>query len=135
MSQMIDEIVKRSKAKSRTLLDDRLAAEAEMCKLHDGAALRGAVDAVLAQLPAGHVTLLATSSQGIGLAAATAARRREPTSWQPLQVTIGPQGGLTGSVVIVEPVDPGSGWRVMIGRVVPNATFAFAADDEDFLAA
>lgn len=131
---MIEEIVESSKS-VHTLLDDYLAAEAQMRALHDGAALRHAVDVILTQLPAGPVTLLATSQQGIGLAAATAARRREPTSWQPLHATIGVQDPLVGSVVIVEPVDPGPGWRSMINRLVRDAAFAFALDDEDLLAA
>lgn len=131
---MIEEIIDTSNP-VRTLLDDYMAAEAQMRTLHDGATLRRAVDAILTQLPAGHVTLVATSPQGIGLAAATAARRHEPTDWQPLHAAVGLQDGLDGSVVIVEPVDPGSGWRSMITRVVRDATFAFATDDEALLAA
>lgn len=132
---MIEEIVEKSNPARRTLLDDYLAAEAEMRSLHDGAALRRAVDAILPQLPRGPVTLLATSPEGIGLAAATAARRSEATSWQPLQFGLGVQRPLAGPAVIVEPLDPGPGWRSTISRVVPEARFAFATDATDALAA
>jgi hypothetical protein len=134
MSQMIEEILEMS-SPGRTLLDDYMASEERMRLLHDGAALRRAVEAILAQLPVGHVTLLATSPEGIGLAAATAARRHEPTDWQPLHAVVGLQGEIRGSVVIVEPVDPGCGWRSMITRVVRDAVFAFATADVDLLAA
>jgi hypothetical protein len=118
-----------------TLLDDRLAAEAEMRVLHDGTALRGAVNAVLAQLPSGYVTLVGTSPQGIGLAAAAAACRREPTAWQPLDPRLGLQEGSSGHTVIVEPVDPGPGWRSLIKRAIPDATFVFARNTGNLEAA
>jgi hypothetical protein len=131
---MIEQIVETSKHR-RTLLDDYVAAETQMRALYDGRALGRAVDAVLAQLPAGDVTLLATSPAGLGLAAATAASRREPTRWQPLNGTIGVEEAVVGQAVIVEPVDPGSGWRSMISRVVPGASFVFYAESVELVAA
>ena len=136
MSQMIEQIVEYDNTTRGTLLDDYLAAEAQMRVLHDGAALRRAVDAILPQLPGGQITLLATSPQGIGIAAATAARRREPTAWQLLDVRLGVQEVIAGRAVIVEPVEPGDGWRSMIGRIVPGCTFVFPARNAtDVLAA
>jgi hypothetical protein len=118
-----------------TLLDGYLAAEAEMRILHNGAALRRAVDVVLAQLPNGHVTLFATSVQGIGLAAAAAACRREPTAWQPLDARLGLQEAPSGRTVIVEPVDPGPGWRSAMERVIPDVRFVFGRDKGNRVAA
>lgn len=134
---MIEQIVEQATTPTAygTLLDDHLAAEAQMRVLHDGAALRRAVDVVLSQLPSGYITLLGTSPQGIGLAAAAAACRREPTAWQPLDPRLGLQEAPSGRIVIVEPVDPGTGWRSMIERTTPDATFVFARDGGTLVAA
>lgn len=125
---MIDQILETRNPAASSLLDHYMAAEARMHSLHEGAALHRAVDAILAQLPPGCVTLLATSPEGIGLAAATAMCRREATSWQPLNATIGVQNAIAGHAVVVEPIDPGPGWRSTIGRVVPGTAFAFATN-------
>lgn len=103
--------------------------------LHNGAALRHAVDAVLGQLPAGRLALLSTSIEGIALAAATAIQRPAPTAWQSLDVRLGPQDIIVGRPVVIEPVDPGPGWRSAIGRIIPGAAFVFAREDRDRLAA
>jgi hypothetical protein len=134
---MIEQIVEGASTPTAygTLLDDRVAAEAQMRVLHDGAALRGAVDTVLSQLPSGCVTLVGTSPQGIGLAAAAAACRCEPTAWQPLDPRLGLQDAPSGLIAIVEPVDPGPGWRSMIERTIPDATFVFARDSGALVAA
>jgi hypothetical protein len=132
---MIEQFIHDSKSGKRTLLDEYAAAEAQMHCLRHGEAIRAAIDVILARLPTGHVTLLGTSPEGIGLAAATAAQRREPTSWQPLSILSQELEPIKGRLVVVEPIDPGPGWQMTISRIAPGATFAFAQADDQRLAA
>lgn len=132
---MIEQLLHNANSNESTLLDARVAAEAQMHCLRHGEAMRAAIEMILARLPTGHITLLGTSPEGIGLAAATAAQRLEPTSWQPFSVLSQEQEPIKGRVVVVEPIDPGPGWQLTISRIAPGATFAFAQADEQHVVA
>jgi hypothetical protein len=96
----------------------------QMDALHDGDQLADAAASVLSQLPAGSLTLLSTSPQGVALAAVCAATRGDSTRWSALDLLDpGPQD--TGGVVVVEPVDAGPGWRRSVSARLPSARFAF----------
>ena len=95
-----------------------------MRELHGGVELARAVDLVLPQLPAGELTLVATSIEGTALAAACAMRRAPlPTYWARLDVHRLARQELAGRVIVIEPVSAGNGWRRTIERRLPDATF------------
>lgn len=94
-----------------------------MERVHKGAELRAAADEILATLPTGSLELVATSIQGAGIAAACAALRTEPTTWSQINLALERQPS-ERAVVVVEPVDPGEGWRGMVRACFPNARVA-----------
>ena len=99
----------------------------EMNGLYDGSVLAAATEAVLAELPRGPLTLLSSSDTGAGLAAACASRRDDETAWRKISL-VGPQPVRTvGHVVVVEPVDPGAGWKQAVLRSYPTARLLFVS--------
>src|SRR6266851_9523069 len=93
--------------------------------LHDGPTLRCAAEEVVEQLPDGDVTMVATSAEGAALAAVCAALapgRR--LTWQMVNL-IRPYRGTTSKVVVVDAIDPGTGWREAVLYRFPDATFVF----------
>jgi hypothetical protein len=97
----------------------------EMDALSKGSVLASATEAVLAELPAGPLTLLSSSDQGAGLAAACASRRDAETAWRKINL-VGPQPASTvGQIIVIEPVDPGVGWRRAVERSYPGARLLF----------
>jgi hypothetical protein len=112
-----------SRLRTRDSLADAYGeAQQKMLEIHDGYALAEAAEEVLSQLPAGPVSLLATSVEGVALAAVCAARRADGTDWQ--RVDHGRRDRtLAHRPVVVEPVDGGSGWRKAILRRHPDAVF------------
>ncbi|MDQ2983079.1 MAG: hypothetical protein M3R70_04000 [Actinomycetota bacterium] len=111
-----------------TLADLYLQLEAEMDELHDGAALAAGVRAVLGQLPDGPVMLVSTSDQGAGLAAACAAQRGEPTLWRKVNLRLPFPSPASHSLVIVDPVEGGAGWRRAVERAYPGARLIVLAE-------
>lgn len=110
-----------------TLAERYRRLEQEMSALYEGTALAAAMEAVLAQLPSGTLTLLSSSDAGAGLAAACASRRDEETAWRKINL-VGPQPVPTvGHVVVIEPVDPGAGWRNAVERSYPGARILFVS--------
>jgi photosystem II stability/assembly factor-like uncharacterized protein len=98
----------------------------EMDRLSAGDVIGAAAGAVLAELPTGRITLISTSDQGAGLAAICASRHADAT-WHKVNL-IGPVPVATaGDVVVVEPVDPGAGWRQAVERAYPGARVIVAA--------
>ena len=93
----------------------------EMDSLYLGGALIAAAEAVLAELPAGPLTLLSTSDQGAGLAAACASRRVDETAWRKVNLVAPVAVAAERRVVVIEPVDPGAGWRQAVKRSYPGA--------------
>lgn len=102
-------------------------AHREMLKLHDGEALCATAQAILADVPEGPLTFIATSPQGTGLAAVCAALHGEGSSWHHVRL-IGRPCVVEHHPVVVEPVDGGTGWRSAVTRKYPDATFALVAD-------
>jgi hypothetical protein len=104
------------------------AAESEsMHALRDGHALRVAAAQVARRLPAGRLALLATSPEGAALAAVCAASRDAPCSWQLIHLMYPPTVSPGDRVVVVEPIDPGDGWREAVSRHYPDALLVFAS--------
>src|ERR1043166_83699 len=99
-----------SKVPDDSLAASYLKAQEEMARLHDGGALTAAGHSVLSQLPAGSLTLLATSAVGVAIAGACAALRDEPTRWTMCNLSL-PAAPIEGRVIVVDPVDGGEGWR------------------------
>jgi hypothetical protein len=104
-----------------SLLATYLKGQQQMEALHDGPALGAAAREVLRQLPAGELTLVATSTAGTALAATCAALREEPTRWLAVDLSLPAQ--IDGPMAIVEPVDAGASWRDALSRRYPQACF------------
>ena len=97
-----------------------------MRAVHGGAELARVVDVVLTQLPPGRLLLLGTSLEGTVVAAACALRRAPlQTRWEQLNFTRPPAVRPGERVVLIEPVDGGSGWRRAIAKRYPDITFLF----------
>lgn len=93
----------------------------EMDRLYLGSTISAAAEAVLAELPAGRVTLVSTSDHGAGLAAVCASRRTDKTTWRKVNLVAPNTSEVEGDVVVLEPVDPGVGWRQAVERSYPGA--------------
>jgi len=106
-----------------SLLARYVRGQDEMDRLHDGRLLRVAARSVLAQVPDGSVTLLATSEAGAGLAAACAVLREQPTKWRHINVLTDGNEAIDPVVVVLDPVDAGEGWRAALLRRFPVAIF------------
>jgi hypothetical protein len=105
-----------------SLLARYVQGQREMNRLHEGVLLRSAAESVLAQLPDGPLTLLATSASGAGLAAACAALRNQPTTWRQVDL-VGIPLEATDPVVVVDTIDAGDGWRAALLGRFPSAMF------------
>jgi hypothetical protein len=92
----------------------------EMDELYEGRALSTAVALLLDVLPGGPLTLLSTSDQGAGLAAVCASRRRS-TTWRKTNLVSPLPAPISGAVVVIEPIDPGAGWRQAVEHRYPGA--------------
>jgi hypothetical protein len=108
-----------------TLADEYAAAQREMLEIHNGAALAALAKSVLSRLPAGPVSLLASSTEGLALAAVCAALKADGSDWQRVHHG-GGQETVAHVPVVVEPVDGGRGWRQAILRRHPDAVFVVA---------
>lgn len=108
----------------------------DMREVHGGTALRHAADLLRQQLPAGRLVLLATSIEGVAIAAACAAERAPlPTRWERLSLVVPAVLESDEVPVVIEPADGGTGWRRTIERQYPNALFLFSGDHRVRLAA
>ncbi len=96
-----------------------------MDRLYDGEELGDAAGSVLEQLPTGSVTLISTSIQGAGLAAACAAVREQPTRWGSVNPALPSPPVIAGRIVVVEALDAGAAWRDAMLRRFPGAEFIF----------
>lgn len=103
-----------------TLAERYARLQQEMDELYGGDAVSAAATLVLDVLPGGPVTLLSTSDQGLGVAAACASQRPS-TSWRKTNLVSPLPAPTVGAVVVVEPVDPGAGWRHAVDRRYPGA--------------
>lgn len=92
----------------------------EMDELYEGQAVSSAAALLLDALPGGLLTLLSTSDQGAGLAAVCASRRPS-TTWRKTNLVSPLPAPVAGGVVVVEPVDPGEGWRRAVEHRYPGA--------------
>jgi photosystem II stability/assembly factor-like uncharacterized protein len=92
----------------------------EMDELYEGSTASAAAAQVLAVLPGGPVTLLSTSDQGLGIAAICASRRSS-TTWRKTNLVSPLPAPTIGAVVVIEPVDAGSGWREAVEHRYPGA--------------
>jgi hypothetical protein len=92
----------------------------EMDKLYEGGALSAAAALLLDVLPGGPVTLLSTSDHGVGVAAVCASRRPS-TTWRKTNLLSPLPAPTVGAVVVVEPIDPGAGWRQAVAHRHPGA--------------
>ena len=126
---MFEQIIEECNIPEGSLLATYLQGQREMNRLQDGAQLRAAASSILKQLPAGPVTLVATSGPGAGLAATCAAIRDQPTMWRRIDA-MADLGEVMGPVVVVDPVDAGDGWRAAILRLFPAAVFVTPARAE-----
>jgi hypothetical protein len=79
---------------------------------HDGQALLATARARCAELPAGPVTLVAMSAEGVALAGAIVALRDQPTSWRQVKLRSGTE--VSGAVALIEMVVLGEGLRTAV---------------------
>jgi hypothetical protein len=110
-----------------TLAERYARLQEAMDKLYDGGAASAAAALVLDVLPSGPVTLLSTSDQGLGLAAVCASQRPS-TSWRKTNLASPFPTPTIGTIVVVEPVDPGAGWREAVLRRYPQAQVVIVAE-------
>ena len=103
-----------------TLAERYARLQEEMDELYEGQAVSAAAALVVAALPGGPLTLLSTSDQGAGLAAVCASRRPS-TTWRKTNLLSPLLTPVAGGVVVIEPVDPGAGWRQAVARRYPGA--------------
>jgi hypothetical protein len=95
----------------------------EMDRLHDGRAMLEAAEAIVSDLPPEALTFVATSVEGVALAAVCAAVHGCDSDWQRVPLTTRARP-TAHAPLVVEPVDGGSGWRKALLRRVPGARFA-----------
>ncbi len=106
------------------LLDDLAQAE----RLHRGDEIRMSALAILELLPRRYLVLVSTSIEGAALAAACSALAPERTLvWRLVNLTRSGEPDLGTEVMVIEPSDPGIGWRDAVTRRYPGAHFAFAS--------
>jgi len=91
--------------------------------LHEGGVLSAIAAKVLKRLPPGPVWMVSTSLEGTSIAAACSAlARNREIRWDRVTLTRPMKAPKGSSVVVVEPSDPGAGWRQMVTRHLPRAT-------------
>jgi hypothetical protein len=95
----------------------------EMDRLHDGRAMLAVAEAIVSDLPSEPLTFVATSVEGVALAAVCAALHGLESDWQRVPLTTRARP-TAHAPMVVEPVDGGSGWRKALLRRLPNARFA-----------
>lgn len=89
-----------------------------------GSILRAAAEDLVVQLQnVGEVQLLALSTDGLGLAAAVAAMRDEPTAWAPLELARPAKLPRTARLFVVEPIELGPGVARAVAALYPGVTF------------
>jgi hypothetical protein len=98
-----------------------LTLEQEMRRVHDGEVLRQAAADLIERLPAGPLTLITTSDQGVGLAAACACLRDAPTRWERIDLLAPPKFAAGTRLIAVEPVEGALAWRDAVKRCYPEA--------------
>jgi hypothetical protein len=98
-----------------------------MLQLHNGSALRHATETILENMTDGPVTFIATSVEGVAVAAACAALCDDGSDWERVPL-VGPRRPTRYRPIVVEPVDGGLGWRNTMQRRYPEAVFVMAAD-------
>lgn len=103
-----------------TLAERYVRLQEEMDKVYEGRAASAAATLVLGVLPGGPVTLLSTSDQGLGVAAVCASRRPS-AKWRKTNLVSPLPAPTVGAVVVIEPVDPGAGWRQAVAHRYPGA--------------
>lgn len=103
-----------------TLAERYARLQQEMDELYEGGTAYAAAAQVLDVLPGGPVTLLSTSDQGLGVAAICASRRPS-TTWRKTNLVSPLRAPTVGAVVLIEPVDPGLGWRQAVAHRYPGA--------------
>src|SRR5437868_4968211 len=108
----------------QALLGDLAQAE----RLHLGDEIRLTALAILEGLPRRNVVLVATSIEGAALAAVCSALAPERNLvWRLVNLIRSGEPELDTEVMVIEPADPGIGWRDAIMRRYPGARFAFAS--------
>jgi hypothetical protein len=101
-----------------------------------GSTLCAAAEDLLRQLEnVGDVQLLALSTEGLGLAAAVAAMRDEPTAWAPLELARPLQLPTTTRLFIVEPIEVGPGVTRAVTALYPGVSFLVPEREDAALAA
>jgi hypothetical protein len=105
-----------------SLADEYADAQEEMLRLHIGEALDEAAEHILAALPPGPLSLLASSMEGVALVAVCAARRADDTDWQRISHA-GDPVATAHPPIVVEPVNGGEGWQQAVRRRHPAARF------------
>jgi hypothetical protein len=95
--------------------------QADMAAVHDGAAMEHAARAIIERLRGETaVTFVGSSVEGLALAATCSALWGHDghwVHWKPGR----PAPPIAGSVVLVEPTAPGSGWKTLLADALPGA--------------
>src|SRR5690242_7320322 len=90
--------------------------------LHEGGTLSGVAAKVLERLPGGALWMVSTSLEGTSIAAACSAMARHRNiRWDRVTLTRPIEAPKGAKVIVIEPSDPGAGWRQMVMRTLPGA--------------
>jgi hypothetical protein len=99
--------------------------------LHEGRKLSQIAADVLQRLPPGPIWIISTSLEGTSIAAACSALAHDQRiRWDRITLTRPIEAPRGVSVVVVEPSDPGEGWRKMVMRQLPGAKVVITSANE-----
>jgi hypothetical protein len=102
------------------------AAQSEMASVRAGSALKAAAESVLQALPwvgSDGTLFLGVTDEGVALAATCAALSECDSTWGRLTLGRLAPTDIAAAIhlVVVEPTEPGSGWRSLIAEILPEA--------------
>ena len=118
-------------ARLRTIADEYAEGLHVMSLFHSPAVLRRAAEEVIEHLPDEPVSIVSTSMEGAALAAVCSVLAGDRIhAWHFLNMALPPDPSVKGAVVVVEPVDPGEGWRRMLLARLPKASVVIPAPGE-----
>jgi hypothetical protein len=113
---------------AKTIAEEYAEGLVAMGLFHSPSVLRRAAEEVLEHLPDGPVSLVSTSMEGAALAAlCSVMAERQVSGWHLVDVTFPIRAELERQVIVIEPVDPGEGWRSMVHERLPRAQVVIPA--------
>jgi hypothetical protein len=115
----------------RRIAEEYAEGLAAMAMFHSPAILRRAAEEVLERLPGGPVSIVSTSIEGAALAAVCSILAEQQVSgWHMIDIAFPLRAELEKQVVVVEPIDPGAGWRNLLLKRLPGAQIVIPVPED-----